>query len=69
MANFNAKGVRKGMVLPLNFVVSKVTERDGFRSIHLRASSLPNGFEGRDIVLKVPAQHQEVTLDEANQEL
>lgn len=68
MVQWNSRGIRKGMVIPLNLTVSKVTERDGIRSFHLNTNpnDLPPGFEMRDIVLRVPATQQDVTLEEAN---
>lgn len=68
MVNWSSRGVRKGMKIPLNLTVSKVTERDGFRSIHLKISpnDLPPGFEVKDIIVRVPASQQDVTLEEAN---
>lgn len=67
---FDARGVRKGMVLPLNLTVDKVTERDGFRNIHLavRNADLPAGFEAKDFVIRVPADTQDLTVGEANNE-
>lgn len=68
MVQWNSSGVRVGMVLPLNLTVTKVTERDGFRSLHLSPGNadLPAGFEAKDIVIRVPATQQDVTLEEAN---
>lgn len=68
MVNWNSRGVRKGMVISLNLTVSKVTERDGIRSFHLKANpnDLPPGFEAKDIVVRVPASQQDITLEEAN---
>lgn len=70
MVNWNSRGVRKGMKIPLNLTVSRVTERDGFRSFHLAANpnDLPPGFEVKEIVVRVPASQQDVTLEEANSE-
>lgn len=68
MVNWNSRGIRVGMKIPLNLTVTKVTERDGFRHIHLKVSAndLPAGFDAREFVITVPVSAQDVTLDEAN---
>ena len=68
MVNWNSRGIRKGMSIPLNLTVTKVTERDGFRSIHLKhnPNDLPPGFDAKEFVIRVSASQQDVTLQEAN---
>lgn len=68
MVNWNTSGIRKGMLIAANMRVTKVTERNGIRSVHLVATDLPNGVEVDKFVLKVRADTQDVTLAEANQQ-
>lgn len=70
MVNWNSRAIKKGMVIPLNLRVTRVTERDGFRIIHLEVSpnDLPPGFEGKDLKIRVVASTQDLTLAEANGE-